>query len=254
MSLSLHVSVPFCTCSFLFLPYLLFLLCILFILSFYSLPTILNFFSLSSSFDGLGHFATSHSALTRNCKSYRQFLGLLERGSSPTQGRYLHRTTRTQKERRHASVLRVRFELTIPGFEWGKIFRALHCERPFLIHLFSILFLDFFLGLIKVAFFISTGSTVEYQWLRMNASLSLVISCEIFDGGNDTRTGFSQSFFEFPPLIIPIRLHTHFSPFLKLCDRPDQGAHYQILDIQFWGSIYGRHFAAYIVKKLIMNE
>jgi hypothetical protein len=149
---------------------------------------------------------------------------------------------------------RVGLEPTIPVIERRKTFHALYCERPFVIDLFPLLSLYSFLGLIKVTFFISTGSTVEYQWLRMNASLSQVISGEILDGGNDTR-GFSQSFFGFPPLlIIPIRLHIRLSPFPKLRDRPDQAAHYQILDIQFWGSIYGRHFAAYTVKKIIMNE
>jgi hypothetical protein len=63
------------------------------------------------------------------------------------------------------------------------------------IDLFSLLSLYSFLGLIKDVFsFISTGSTVQYQWLRMNAGLSQVISCEILDGGNSTRACFSSSF------------------------------------------------------------
>jgi hypothetical protein len=52
-------------------------------------------------------------------------VGLLRRGISPSQGRYLHRTTQTQNERRLLSMSWVGFEPTIPVFERAKIFHAL---------------------------------------------------------------------------------------------------------------------------------
>jgi hypothetical protein len=55
----------------------------------------------------------------------RQSVGLLGRGISPTQGRYLHRTTQTQNKRRQTSLLWVGFEPTIPAFEQEKTFHAL---------------------------------------------------------------------------------------------------------------------------------
>jgi hypothetical protein len=44
----------------------------------------------------------------------RQSVGLLERGISPSQGRYLHRTTQTQNKRRQTSMPWMGFEPTIP--------------------------------------------------------------------------------------------------------------------------------------------
>jgi hypothetical protein len=49
---------------------------------------------------------------------FRQSVGLLGRRISPSQGRYLHRTTQTQNKRRQTSMLRV-------GFERAKTFHAL---------------------------------------------------------------------------------------------------------------------------------
>jgi hypothetical protein len=51
---------------------------------------------------------------------YTQSVGLLGRGISPSQGRYLHRTTQTQNKRTQTSMPRVGFELTIPVFEQEK--------------------------------------------------------------------------------------------------------------------------------------
>jgi hypothetical protein len=42
-----------------------------------------------------------------------------------SQGRYLHRTTQTQKKRRQTSICGVGFEPTIPVFERAKIVHAL---------------------------------------------------------------------------------------------------------------------------------
>jgi hypothetical protein len=50
---------------------------------------------MSSSFDWLGPLACSHSELIWTM-SLRLLLGLLEQRISPSQGRYLHRTTQTQ--------------------------------------------------------------------------------------------------------------------------------------------------------------
>jgi hypothetical protein len=55
----------------------------------------------------------------------RQSVGLLGLLISPSQGRYLHRTTQTQNKRRQTSIPWVGFEPTIPGFERAKIVHAL---------------------------------------------------------------------------------------------------------------------------------
>jgi hypothetical protein len=55
----------------------------------------------------------------------RQSVGPLGRGISPSQGRYLHRTTQTKNKRRKTSMPWVRFEPTIPVFERAKSFHAL---------------------------------------------------------------------------------------------------------------------------------
>jgi hypothetical protein len=51
--------------------------------------------------------------------------GLLGRGISPTQGRYLHRTAQTQNKRTQTSMSQVGFEPTIPVFERLKTVHAL---------------------------------------------------------------------------------------------------------------------------------
>jgi hypothetical protein len=55
----------------------------------------------------------------------RQSVGLLERGISQSQGRYLHRTKQTQSKRRQTSMPWVRFEPTISVFERAKTVHAL---------------------------------------------------------------------------------------------------------------------------------
>jgi hypothetical protein len=55
---------------------------------------------------------------------FRQSVGLLGRGISPSQGRYLHRTTQTRNERRQTSMPRVGFEPTTPGVKRAKIVYA----------------------------------------------------------------------------------------------------------------------------------
>jgi hypothetical protein len=49
-----------------------------------------------------------------------QSVGIFERAMSPSQGRYLHRTTQTQNKRTQTSIPRVRFEPTIPVLERAK--------------------------------------------------------------------------------------------------------------------------------------
>jgi hypothetical protein len=51
--------------------------------------------------------------------------GLLGRVISPSQGRYLHRTTQTKNRRRQTSMPLARFEPTIPVFTRAKTFYAL---------------------------------------------------------------------------------------------------------------------------------
>jgi hypothetical protein len=53
---------------------------------------------------------------------YTQSVGLLERGISPSQGRYLNRTTQTQNKRGEISMPRVGFEPIISVFKRTKTF------------------------------------------------------------------------------------------------------------------------------------
>jgi FAD synthase len=55
----------------------------------------------------------------------RQSVGPLERGISPSQGRYLHKATQTQNKRRQTSMSRVGFEPTTPMFERAMTVHAL---------------------------------------------------------------------------------------------------------------------------------
>jgi hypothetical protein len=65
------------------------------------------------------------SKLIWNYRSYKQFVGLFGRVTSPSQGHYLHRTTQTQKKRGQTSIPRVGFEPTIPVFGQAKAFHNL---------------------------------------------------------------------------------------------------------------------------------
>jgi hypothetical protein len=56
---------------------------------------------------------------------FTQTVVLLERVISPSQGRYLHRTTQTQNNLTQTSMPRVGFEPTIPVFERAKTVYAL---------------------------------------------------------------------------------------------------------------------------------
>jgi hypothetical protein len=55
--------------------------------------------------------------------SYIQSVGLLGRGISPSQGRYVHMTTQIQNKRTQTSMPWVWFEPMIPDFERAKIVR-----------------------------------------------------------------------------------------------------------------------------------
>jgi hypothetical protein len=55
----------------------------------------------------------------------RRYVGLLGRVISPSQDRYLHRTTQTQNKRRQTSMPLAEFEPTIPVFKRAKTFHAL---------------------------------------------------------------------------------------------------------------------------------
>jgi hypothetical protein len=65
------------------------------------------------------------SELMWNYRSYRRLVGLLGRVISPSRGRYLHRTTQTQKKRGQTSIPREGFEPTVPVFERTKTCNAL---------------------------------------------------------------------------------------------------------------------------------
>jgi hypothetical protein len=57
--------------------------------------------------------------------TFTQSVGLLIRGISPSQGRYLHTGQYKQNKRTQASMPQVGFEPTIPVFEWAKTFHYL---------------------------------------------------------------------------------------------------------------------------------
>jgi hypothetical protein len=59
----------------------------------------------------------------------RQSVGLLGRGISPSQGRYLHRTTQIHNKRRQTSMPWVGFELTIPVSECSCLRPCVPCDR-----------------------------------------------------------------------------------------------------------------------------
>jgi hypothetical protein len=67
-------------------------------------------------------------------ESYTQSVGLLGRGMSPSQGRYLHIVQHKQNKRTETSMPRVGFEPTISVFERVKMVHVLdrsagHCDR-----------------------------------------------------------------------------------------------------------------------------
>jgi hypothetical protein len=57
---------------------------------------------------------------------YKQSAGLLGRGISPSQGRYIHTEQHKQNKRTQTSMPHVGFEPTIPVFERAKTVHALH--------------------------------------------------------------------------------------------------------------------------------
>jgi hypothetical protein len=63
---------------------------------------------------------------------YTQSVGLLGRGTSPSQGHYLHTEQHSQKKCTQTSMSLVGFEPTMPAFEWAKISSCLgqrgHCD------------------------------------------------------------------------------------------------------------------------------
>jgi hypothetical protein len=80
------------------------------------------FFFFYSCCSHLEHRASGKRFVSLQFLNLRHSVGLLGRGISPSQGRYL---TQTQNERTQTSVSRVRFEPTIPPFERAKTFHAL---------------------------------------------------------------------------------------------------------------------------------
>jgi hypothetical protein len=82
--------------------------------------------SIYSCCSHLEHRASVKRFVSLQFLNLRQSVGLLGREISPSQGRYLNRTTKTQKKRRQTSMPRVGFEPTIPVFERAKTFWFLH--------------------------------------------------------------------------------------------------------------------------------
>jgi hypothetical protein len=79
---------------------------------------------ISSCCSHLEHRASVKSFISFQFLNLRQSVGLLGRGISPTQGRYLHRTTQRQNKSRQTSMPSVGFEPTIPTFERAKTVHA----------------------------------------------------------------------------------------------------------------------------------
>jgi hypothetical protein len=77
------------------------------------------------SVDALCHIPISE--LIRNYESYKQVVGLLGRGISPLQSRYLLRTTQTQNAYIHASS---RVRTHDPGVRTGEDISCLKYARP----------------------------------------------------------------------------------------------------------------------------
>jgi hypothetical protein len=73
----------------------------------------------------LGHRTCVKRFVSLQFLDLRLSVGLLGRGISPTQGRYLRRTTQAQNKRRQTSMPSVGVEPTIPVSERAKIFHAL---------------------------------------------------------------------------------------------------------------------------------
>lgn len=93
-------------------------------------------------------------------------------GDQPIIKRLPIHKTRTQKTSRFSSMHRVWFDPTIPVFERARYYVPCTTRGLFWSNFSPLSFsLYSFLGLIKDDFsFISTGSTLEFQWLRMNAN------------------------------------------------------------------------------------
>jgi hypothetical protein len=73
----------------------------------------------------LEHRASVKRFISLQLLDFRQSVGLLGRGISPSEGRYLHRTTQTQNKRRRTPMTWVGFEPMIPAFERANAFHAL---------------------------------------------------------------------------------------------------------------------------------
>jgi hypothetical protein len=83
----------------------------------------------SFSLSCCSHFGTGHpwnSLFHFSFLILGQSVRLLGREISPSQGRYLHRTTQTQNKRRQKSMPWVRFKPTIPAFEGAKTIHVLN--------------------------------------------------------------------------------------------------------------------------------
>jgi hypothetical protein len=103
------------------------------------------YLSMYSCFFYLEHTASAKRFVLFQFLNLIQSVGLLERGISPTQGRYLHRTTQTRNKRRQTSMPLVRFEPTIPVIERAKTFHVLDlaatvigCHGEYLTFMFHI--------------------------------------------------------------------------------------------------------------------
>jgi hypothetical protein len=89
------------------------------------IPTVVNLGSPTSGASSVGIVClrtTDHGVFIY---IFMQSVRLLGRGMSPSQGRYLHRTTQTQNKSTQTSMHRVGFELTITAFQREKTVPAL---------------------------------------------------------------------------------------------------------------------------------
>jgi hypothetical protein len=91
-----------------------------------SLSIYLSIIYLCSCSSHLEHRASVKRFVSLQFLNLGHSVGLLGKGISPSQGRYLYRTIQTQNILRQTSMMpRVGFQPRVPVFEWVKTFHAL---------------------------------------------------------------------------------------------------------------------------------
>jgi hypothetical protein len=172
-----------------------------------------------SSCSHLKHRACVKRFVSLQFLNLRQSLGFLGRGISPSQGRYLHRTTQTRNKRRQISMPWVGFEPTIPAFEREKIFYALDraatvngcvcvcvCVHKYIYFQFTLLGYNIFRSLPQILCFNNYENMISTQvtWIFTN-SQRLISVFHIIHEMNWTINHLSERQGSNLPLSIQVR-------------------------------------------------